>query len=335
MGRKTVYNANLTADYDKVSKQNQRFVKDYMNYLSSNDKSPQTKKQYLEWLKVFFSWNYRENDDKLFTELKKRDFVNYFGYLRDLDMSPNRIATLKSVLSSLANEIELLYEDLYPTFKNQLRGLEAIHITKVRDKTVLSTEDVDKILNKLVENKEYQIACFLALACSCGARKAELLQMKVSFFTKEHEVFDGYMYQTDSIRSKGRGKVGKVIKKYVIKEAFQKYFDLWMNERKEKGIDSEYVFVVLKEGVYIPAEISTANMFARKISKLYGIDFYSHAARHYFCTLLKSMDLPDDVIVQIFSWESADMVKIYDDTPAEERLSKWFSNKSSKEAKGE
>ena len=335
MGRTTVYNDNLTQDYDKVSSQNQRLVKDFIRYCKSNDKSPQTIHQYEEWLKVFFCWNYSENEDKFFIDLKKRDFVYYFGWCRDLGMSANRIASLKSVLSSLSSEIELLYEDVYPSFHNQLRGLEPVHITTVREKTVLKTSDIDKILEGLVEKKEYQIACYLALLCASGCRKSEMLQMKPEFFTEDREVFDGYMYCTPPIRSKGRGKAGKIIKKYVIKEFFRPFFDLWMEQRKELGIDNEYLFVTKKGGEYVPANTSTANSFAAYISKLYKIDYYNHSGRHYFCTLLKSMDLPDDVIVQIFSWAGSDMIKIYDDTPAEEKLSKFFSNFSKKEVKGE
>jgi len=141
-------------------------------------------------------------------------------------MSPNRIASLKSALSSLSSEIELLCEDLYPNFRNQLRGLEPVHITTVRDKTVVSNDKLDYILKTLVEQKEYQLACYLALVCASGSRKAEMLQMKPDFFVPENEVFDGYMYCTPPIRSKGRGKRGKIIKKYVIKEAFEPFFKL-------------------------------------------------------------------------------------------------------------
>lgn len=331
MGRGLIYNSDITKSYDKISEKNKRLIKEFVQYCKANDKSPQTIKQYTEWLKVFFSWNYDENDDKFFIDLKKRDFINYFGYLRDLNMSPNRIASLKSVLSSLSNEIEILYEDEYPTFKNQIRGMEAVHITKVREKTVLSTEDMEKILQGLVDAKEYQVACFLALMCASGTRKGEMIQMKPSFFSKDAEIFNGYMYLTPEIRSKGRGKEGKMIKKYVIKKIFKPYFDLWMEERKRLGIKNEYLFVTLKEGVFVQATISTANTFARRISKMFNIEFYNHSARHYFCTLLKSMELPDDIIAQIFSWESADLVKVYDDTPAEERLSKFFEKYAQKQ----
>lgn len=326
MGRSTVYNDNITSSWDEVSKENKQLVNDFIKYCKSNDKSPQTIHQYEEWLKVFFCWNYDENDDKFFVDLKRRDFVYYFGWCRDLGMSANRIASLKSVLSSLSSEIELLYEDVYPQFHNQLRALEPVKISTVREKTVISNQQMTEILEKLVEEKEYQIACYLALACASGSRKAELLQMKVSFFTPEREVFDGYMYCTPEIRSKGQGKRGKIIKKYVIKELFQPFLNLWLKEREEKGITMDSLFVTKKDGEYVPATVSTANSFAAKISKIFGIDYYAHSSRHFFCTYLKRMKLPDDVITQIFGWSNSDMIKIYSDIPAEEILGEFFTN---------
>lgn len=336
MGRSTVYNNNITSNWENVQNDNKKLVREYLLYLKSQDRSPQTLKQYEEGIKIFFCWNYENNDDKFFINLKKRDFVYYFGWCRDLGMSANRIAFLKSVLSSLSNEIELLYEDEYPTFRNQVRSLEPIHISTVREKTVLSNEQIEKILKELVERKEYQLACYIALACSSGARKAELIQMKTTDFCKEKEVFDGYMYCTSEVRSKGRGKKGKIIKKYVIKELFKPFFDLWMEQRKELGIESEYLFVSTKERIPTPATISTANTFALNISKICGVDFYAHSARHFFCTYLRNLNLPDEVIRLIFSWESTDLLKIYDDTPVSDKLSGFFKEFiSKKEAKGE
>ena len=101
------------------------------------------------------------------------------------------MAALKSVLSSLSNEIELLYEDLYPTFRNQVRSLEAVHIVPVREKTVLSNEEIDNMLSTMVDKEYYQEACFLALLCSSGCRRSEAVQMKVDFFNESREVFDG------------------------------------------------------------------------------------------------------------------------------------------------
>lgn len=340
MSRTTVYNTNLTSDWENVSSENKRLVKDFIQYCKSNDKSPQTISQYEEWLKVFFCWNYKENENKFFIDLKRRDFVYYFGWCRDLGMSANRISTLKSALSSLSSEIELLYEDLYPKFHNQLRALEAVKIAPVREKTVIADERMKEMLQGLLDRKEYQLACYLALACASGSRKAELLQMKVSFFTPEREVFNGYMYCTPEVRAKGAGKQGKLIKKYVIKELFQPFLDAWLAERKRLGITEDALFVTKQKGGYYPATISTANNFALRISKIFKINYYTHSSRHFFCTMLKRKKLPDDVITQIFGWANSDMIKIYSDIPPEEILGEFFMNfniQSSEtgEAKGE
>lgn len=333
--RSTVYHEDITKNYDCVSEKNKKLVREFLQYCKTTNRSPQTISQYQHWLRIFFCWNYEENEDKFFVELKKRDFISYFGYLRDLDVSPSRIATLKSALSALSNEIELLYEDEYPTFKNQLRSLEPVHITRVREKTILSNEDLINILNKLVEKEQYQAACYLALVCASGSRKSELLQMKVDFFTPEHEVFDGYMYATPQIRSKGRGKEGKKIKKYVIKEAFKPYFDLWMAERERLHIESEYLFVSAKFKKVTPASVSTANSLARTISDIGGVEFYTHSGRHFFATLLKRKNFPDDIVVQIFNWASPEMLKIYNDIPPEEYMQDFFKDFLKNEAKGE
>lgn len=328
MSRTTVYNQNITESWDDVCDENKNLVKDFIKYCKSNDKSPQTQKQYFEWLKVFFCWNHDENDDKFFIDLKKRDFVYYFGWCRDLGLSANRIASLKSVLSSLSSEIELLYEDEYPNFHNQLRGLEPIKISAVRPKTVISDEEMLKILDGLVNAKEYQTACYLALACASGSRKAELLQMKPSFFTEQAEVFDGYMYCTPEVRAKGSGKRGKIIKKYVIKEIFKPFFDMWMAEREKLGIKVDSLFVSYQNGEYKPATVSTANSFAAKISKMFNIEYYTHSSRHFFCTYLKSLDLPNDAIVQIVGWSESsgsNMIAIYDDTDKNTRIEKYFA----------
>ena len=334
MGRRTVYNDNITLEWDgydaedgthvEVSAQNKDIVKKFLAYCKANDRSPQTIAQYDQWLRVFFSWNCKENGNKFFIDMDAGDFMLYIGYLRELDVSPRRIAALKSVLSSMSKMIQRIYRTTWPNFRNQVSDLEAVYIEPVREKTVLSTAQVDEILNSLIEKKEYQVACYLSLVCASGARKAEILQMKTSFFgEKGNTVFNGYMYLTPKIRTKGRGKRGKMIGKYVIKPLFDKYYDLWMAERARLGIDCEYLFVSKRKGKYEPAQVSTANSFARTISVISNEDFYTHSGRHYFCTMLKSMNLPDDVIMQIFGW-SSNMISIYDDTPPEERLQKFF-----------
>ena len=343
MGRTTVYNENLTIEWNgyddedgnhvEVSAENKDLFNRFIKYCKTNDKSPQTIYQYSNWLKVFFCWDCKENNNKPFVECDINDFMDYIAYLRDKDMSPRRINSLKAGISSLANYVQRMMRAQYPTFRNQIKDLEPIKSVSVREKTVLSTEQVDSILNKLVELHEYQLACYLSLICASGARKGEIIQMRASFFgEKAKTIFDGYMYKTPKVRAKGAGKLGKPLEKFVIKPMFDPYLKLWLEERERLGVDCDYLFVRKANGNWIPATISTANSFAKRLSVYSDEDFYSHSGRHYFCTMLKSMDLPDDVIMEIFGWKS-NMIPVYDDTPPEERMKRFFKGFTARMAK--
>lgn len=328
-----IRNIGITKHYEDVSKQNKDLVNDYINYCYSVNKSPITIVQYREWLKVFFSWNYEFNGDKFFIELRKRDFINYIAYLRSKKMSPNRMATLISVLNSFGTMIEQLYDIEYPTYRCQTRKLEYGHKKNIKEKTILDVNDVRRMLEQLVSAGRFQCACYLAMACASGARKRELIQFKVSDFADDHLVFYGYMYRTHSMRTKGKGEDGKELNKYVIKELAYPYLKLWLDEREKKGITSEYLFVnPLKE----QATIDTADSLCRTISKECGVHFYSHSARHFFCTyLIKEKKFPEEIVRLIIGWESIALIKTYNDTTDAETLQDYFKDYFKGEKNGE
>lgn len=59
-GRSTVYNDNLydEATWKLVNKENKRLYDDFLAYCESCDKSPMTRKQYQNQLRIFFCWNF-------------------------------------------------------------------------------------------------------------------------------------------------------------------------------------------------------------------------------------------------------------------------------------
>ena len=132
-------------------------------------------------------------------------------------------------------------EEKYQDFKKTINRVESPVKEAVREKTILSDEQVDFLLDTLVEKKKYQAACAVALAIFSGARKSELTRFKVEYFNEENIIFDALYKTSEKIKTKGRGK-GKFIYKYVLLD-FKKYFDLWMAERERLGIDSEWLLV--------------------------------------------------------------------------------------------
>ena len=323
MARSTVYNDGLVteAKWEKVSKENKSLLKDFLDYCKASDKSPQTRYQYERQLKVFFCYVAENLDNKFFVDLKKKDLIKFSLWLQsDLGVSSARISTLRSCISSMSAYIEEVLDDEYPTFRNIASVIKISNREPVRDKTVMSEEEMQKCLDMLVEQKRYQIACYFALLISSGMRKSEAIQMKVSYFTEKSKVLNGMFYLTPFIRTKGKGEKGKPLKKYIIVKTFQKYFDLWMNERKEKGIQSEWLFVTYKDGNYDPAAISTVNSWATIIGKITNLDYYNHSSRHFFTTYMKEQGFSDTRIQSLVGWASLDMVRRYDDHTAEQEL---------------
>lgn len=334
MARTTVYNDDLSKEWQIVNLKNQKLLKEFIRYCTANDKSPQTCSQYESQLKIFFCWNYRENDDKFFVDIKKRELVNFFGWGREIGWSPCRLASLRAALSSFSNYIERILDEDYPMFRNLVKVLEPIHLEAVREKTIINKDDIITGIEKLVSLGEYQYACFLALLFSSGMRKAEAAQMKVSYFTTNQVVaFRGLAYKTPKIRTKGHGAMGKQVPRYVFKETFDKYLELWLKEREKLGVKLDDLFVIKGNYEdYQPAKPQNFSHWAEKIGMLIGVkSLYCHSLRHAFTTYLKRQNFPTDVVQKIQSWNSADMVARYDDRDDSEELDGFFAKLTEKE----
>jgi len=321
-GKKTYATEELLS---KISKENISLVKEYMDYLKATGKSPTTIYSYKSDLDLFHCWNVENNDGKFFVDFTKRDVMKYQNYLvNELQLSPNRVRRLKATLSSMSNFIESMMDDVFENYKPLINRIPSPPKQEVREKTVFEDEQIDDLLNKLVDKKQYQKACLLALAMASGARKSELLRFNIEYFTDENIIY-GSLYKTpEKIKTKGRGQ-GKFIYKYVIVAKFKPYFDLWMQQREELNVDCDSLFVTRSHGNWIPAKISTVDSYAETFTKMLGVDFYWHSLRHYFCTALCKSNIPASVIKDIVGWENVSMVDIYNDTEVDDELGKYFN----------
>lgn len=312
MGRKTKQNKITSPELiAQINPKNKRLMKDFLDYLRSVGKAETTVKAYTSDLNIFFVWALQNADNKYFPEITKRDIVAYQNYLmQDNENSPARVRRLKATLSSLSNYIEAILDDELPNFKPIVRKIENPVNEAVREKTVLTDEQADTLLNYLVEHKKFDKACCFALARYSGRRKSELVRFKVSYFTDEN-IIHGSLYRTpEKIRTKGKGKNGKMLTCYVLSNPFKPYFDLWMEERDRWGIKSEWLFPDGDDPTQ-PLPISTLNSWAETFSNILGVPMYWHAMRHFFTTYLAKANLPDSAIKTIIGWESLEMVEIY------------------------
>lgn len=325
MARSTVYNQITTEEkISKISENNTWLINEFLDYLASIDRSPKTIVAYKNDLHIFFCWNMENNNNKEFVKINKREIAKFQNHaINEWKWSPKRVRRVKSTISSLSNFIENILDEEYgfENFRSIIKKIESPANEAVREKTVLSDEQVELLMDTLVERGEYEKAVAIAICAFSGMRKSELLLMKMEYFDSERIVFD-CLYKTDKIRTKGRGRQGKQLNKYIMTKV-DKYLDLWKKKREELGINSEWVFVVKQNGEWIKR--SSVDAWTDEFSEILNEDFYFHSLRHYVCTQMSSNSLPAEVIREYFGWSDVGLIQIYNDASAVDDFGKYFS----------
>ncbi len=327
MARSTVYNSITSPEkLEEVNKKNIELLDEWIEYLHSIDRSEETILQYKNDAYIFFCWNLENANNKFFIEVNKKDIMRFQNWLLNtLGLSSSRIRRLKSTLSSLSNYVLNILDEEYPEFKNVINKIPAPVLEPVREKTVLQDEQVEWLLEELTKRGNNQMACVLALAAYSGSRKSELLRFKVSYFV-EGNITNGLYRTPEKIKTKGRGKAGKLLNKFVIVKAFEPYLNAWLQERKELGVPEEIddLFIIKRGEDWGPMLIGTLDKWTEYFSQLLGVDFYFHCLRHYFTTSLYRANIPAEIIKEIIGWSSIGMVSVYTDIEATEELGKYF-----------
>ena len=325
MPRKTKHNDITSPELlRQVNPENIQLMEDFLDYLKSIQRSETTRNAYKNDLEIAFVWNLQHNNNAFFCDWTKRNIVRYQNWLiNENGNSPARVRRLKAALSSLGNFIELVLDTEYPNFRNIINKIESPVNQPVREKTVLSDEEVQGILALLVDKKKYEMACFVALAAYGGRRKSEICRFKVSDFDDDKLVCGGSLWRSSPMRTKGRGSQGKILQVFTLVKPFKPYLELWMQERSERGIDSVWLFPDETDRART-LPISTVNSWMNTLSRLTGKDIYCHMFRHRYTTYLSDNGIPDAVIKEIQGWSDLQMVTVYVDRSTEDTLDMYF-----------
>ena len=313
--RKVITSPELTAQINKDNiKLMERFLKNF-----ATKRSPKSVTVYRSNLIIFLTWNLLYNENKLFTDIRKIEYADFFDFcVSELHWNANRYHQCHSSLSSFSAWIENYFDEDYPQFRNLLPKIEKPSKEAIREKTILKEEDIDKIFSILEEENRTQEQCLLALAISCGARVSELAQFTLSLIDEENTVFDGlFLETTEKIRTKGSGVQGKMLKKYILKDMFLPYYHKWLAERdeiiKKTNQDHDFIFIT-KDGK--PANADRLRDWISTWGDIVEQPIYPHSLRHYQISLLKRLEIDDDLIVYLTGWAEGTghtMISIYND----------------------
>ena len=313
--RKVITSPELTAQINKDNiKLMERFLKNF-----ATKRSPKSVTVYRSNLIIFLTWNLLYNENKLFTDIRKIEYADFFDFcVSELHWNANRYHQCHSSLSSFSAWIENYFDEDYPQFRNLLPKIEKPSKEAIREKTILKEEDIDKIFSILEEENRTQEQCLLALAISCGARVSELAQFTLSLIDEENTVFDFlFLETTEKIRTKGSGVQGKMLKKYILKDIFLPYYHKWLAERdeiiKKTNQDHDFIFIT-KDGK--PANADRLRDWISTWGDIVEQPIYPHSLRHYQISLLKRLGIDDDLIVYLTGWAEGTghtMISIYND----------------------
>lgn len=210
-------------------------------FISVQDLSPASRKQYTSVLRQFGWYLYSSMNDKPFYKITKRDFLRYLSFIRDnRKMSSSAISLRKSVVSSLCNHIENIIadeEENYKGFRNFTRGLPAIARNRVYEKVKVTKDEFDSMMKILEEDQNWLGMAWLATAFLVGARRSEIIQFKSEIM--EYKVPEGQNYVLSHVvRGKGPSTDGKPLE-YMVPLEVLPYWQKWIDTR---GYESEYVF---------------------------------------------------------------------------------------------
>ena len=289
MPRKTFRNVVTSPELTKqINPENINLMKRFIKEKSIRA-SATTLVVYESNLTIFFTWNLLHNTNKLFTDIKKLEFADFFSFAVDeLQLGSARLNNTRSTLSSFSAFIEKFYDEQYPNFRNViLKVVDSSPKEERREKTILTDEQVELLLDHLSKTNKQQ-ACWLALAITSGARFSELLRFELNLIDESRTAFgDLFLETTRQIKTKGRGKSGKLLYKYILREKFLPYYKEWIIEREatleKKGLTHEFLFIKA-DGE--PATDATVRCWVADFEEYLKVPFYIHALRHYLTTLL-------------------------------------------------
>lgn len=258
-------------------------------FLQQQHLSPHTLVQYESALKQFFRWVHDNCNNKPLHELKPRDALRYQNFLIARGLSSNAVKFKRSAVSSLCGYVELYYADEYPLFRN-IYNKKIPNPPKALkyEKKPLSEEEFQHLIDELKNREQWQMLAYVLFSYSSGCRRSEAVQLRKEVIHYEKVKGKNY-YATHPIRTKGRGKEGKV-RRLLFDDKAMEAIKKWIEVRGED--DCEYVFVnKTKDGKVERLSPSAFNYWCSEIfTDIVGRRVHPHMLRSTRATHLVAIE---------------------------------------------
>ncbi|MEG4070839.1 tyrosine-type recombinase/integrase [Microcoleus sp. Pol11C2] len=287
-----------------------RPIEQFISYLESIERSPNTIKSYAYHLKLY--WEYLRDDNKDWTQIGLSDLANFVAWLRNpqpkvahiLQQEAKRTeATVNAIITSVSMFYDYqerlgVVEDI-PLYKTQVQSgrryksfLHHINKSKPVRTKLIKLKEPKRIVKTLTQEQIKQLinACdrirdkfLIALLYESGMRIGQALGLR-------HEDIQSWdnLIRIVPRQDNSNGARAKTRNTYTIdisKELMGLYTEYLLKEFEE--IESDYVFVNLWDGVIgQPLKYGAVSDLFRRLSKKTGIEAHPHLLRHTHATEL-------------------------------------------------
>lgn len=301
---------------EQINPKNKKLIRQFLKHKNAKC-SDKTILNYESDLNIYFCYNVIENDNKFFIDTKKLELADFFDYaLLELKWGGNRYARMRSLMSSFSDFIVDYLDEDYPNFKNLVnKAVAKVPKEPVRKKTILLPEQVYELRDSLIKQNKLQQATYLMLLASSGARISESLRITIDMIDETHTAFgDLFLETTEEIKTKGHGKKGTMMTRFIIKDVFLPIYKQWLSIRDQimKENNKEHNSMFIKSNGD-PVKETTVRSWIAQWEKVLGVDLYAHAFRHFIVSDLTRKGASSDFIVAVLKWKSTDMYRIYND----------------------
>lgn len=282
-------------------KELEKFIEDFIIQQKMTNKSKNTISSYKNTLYSFLEYISENIEDFELKSIKKSTLLNFFEYKNNTlekqgDISPNTKKLLFTHLKTFFKYIEDENEEKLYDFSKVFEF--KINIPKRLPKG-LDEEEKKKLLKYLEDSNSnceniatYRNSLIVKMFFYCGLRKNEMINLKVSDFIEEDEIYVIY------IIGKGNKEREVFIKKSII--------DFELNELKENGFN----FVCETS----TKKLMDGSQVYRMIQSIYNklnIKASVHDLRHTFAKTLSYQNIDITVIKELLGHSSIQTTAIY------------------------
>lgn len=217
-------------------------MEDYLLEYKARKMKKSTISQYKNDLRIILIYILERCNNKIITQLSKKDFRNLSLWLsNDLKVSNARVNRLMSCCRSFMTYIE--DDDDYEYNQNQAAKIHGLPKEAVRDIVFLEDDIILKLIDKLMNEKRYKEATLVALLYDTGARKNEIAQVeKYSFYDENKNV-------TNKLVAK-RGKVYQAVYHSLTKKCVKPYLEERGQDNIPQLFITSYNLAATPEAIY-------------------------------------------------------------------------------------